>query len=354
MASSNDIRATFLDYFARNGHAVVESSPLVPRNDPTLMFTNARHGAVQERLHRPGEAALHPRDHRAEMRARRRQAQRPGQRRLHRPAPHVLRNAGEFLLRRLFQGPGDPLRLGPADQGLRPAAGPADWSRCSARTTRPPRCGRRSPGLPESADHPHPDRRTISGAWAIPARAGRAARSSTTTAPAFPAGRRAAPTRTATGSSRSGTWCSCSSRKGRPAPACRCRAPRSTPAWGWSAFAAILQGKHDNYDTDTFRALILASAEATGQDPDGPFKASHRVIADHLRSTAFLIADGVLPSQRGARLRAAPDHAPRHAPRPHDGRAGAGDVPAGAGAGAPDGRRLPRTGARRGADRARR
>src|ERR1700693_3518194 len=45
MASSNDIRAAFLDYFARNGHEAVPSSPLVPRNDPTLMFTNA--GMVQ-------------------------------------------------------------------------------------------------------------------------------------------------------------------------------------------------------------------------------------------------------------------------------------------------------------------
>ena len=54
---------------------------------------------------------------------------------------------------------------------------------------------------------------------------------------------------------------------------------------GLERFAAILQGKHDNYDIDIFRALILASAEAcTGQDPDGPFKTSHRVIADHLRS----------------------------------------------------------------------
>ncbi|MBV8913088.1 MAG: alanine--tRNA ligase, partial [Acetobacteraceae bacterium] len=64
-------------------------------------------------------------------------------------------------------------------------------------------------------------------------------------------------------------------------------------------FAAILQGKHDNYDTDTLRALILASAEATGQAPDGPFKVSHRVVADHLRATSFLIADGVLPSKEG-------------------------------------------------------
>ena len=100
------------------------------------------------------------------------------------------------------------------------------------------------------------------------------ARSSTTMGRAFPAARPARRTRTATGSSRSGTWCSCSSRKARPARACRCRGPRSTPAWGWSGFAAILQGKHDNYDTDTFRALILASAEATGQDPDGPFRSA--------------------------------------------------------------------------------
>ena len=68
---------------------------------------------------------------------------------------------------------------------------------------------------------------------------------------------------------------------------------------GLERFVAILQGKHDNYDTDTFRALILASAEATGQDPDGPFRSSHRVVADHLRSTSFLIAEGVLPSNEG-------------------------------------------------------
>ncbi len=84
---------------------------------------------------------------------------------------------------------------------------------------------------------------------------------------------------------------------------------------GLERTAAILQGKHDNYDTDTFRALILASAEATGQDPDGPHKIGHRVIADHLRSSAFLIADGVLPSNegRGFVLRRIMRRAMRHA-----------------------------------------
>jgi alanyl-tRNA synthetase len=81
------------------------------------------------------------------------------------------------------------------------------------------------------------------------------------------------------------------------------RAPLPRPSidtgMGMERFAAILQGVHDNYDTDTFRALILASAEVTGQEPDGPFRASHRVVADHLRSTSFLIAEGVLPSNEG-------------------------------------------------------
>jgi alanyl-tRNA synthetase len=61
----------------------------------------------------------------------------------------------------------------------------------------------------------------------------------------------------------------------------------------------VLQGKHDNYEIDLFVALIRAAAELTGADPNGPQKASLRVIADHLRASAFLIADGVLPSNEG-------------------------------------------------------
>jgi alanyl-tRNA synthetase len=83
--------------------------PLVPRNDPTLMFTQFGHGAVQEPVHRRRTSRLQrARDHLAEMRARRRQAQRSRQCRLHRAPPHVLRDAGKFLLRRLFQGEAIP------------------------------------------------------------------------------------------------------------------------------------------------------------------------------------------------------------------------------------------------------
>jgi len=92
--------------------------------------------------------------------------------------------------------------------------------------------------------------------------------------------------------------------------------PSIDTGMGIERVAAILQGKHNNYDTDILRALILASAEASGIEPDAPqFQASHRVIADHLRSSSFLIADGVLPTNegRGYVLRRIMRRAMRHA-----------------------------------------
>ena len=91
--------------------------------------------------------------------------------------------------------------------------------------------------------------------------------------------------------------------------------PQIDTGMGLERVAAVLQGVHDNYDTDTFRALIDASGALTGTATDGDFKASHRVIADHLRSTSFLVADGVLPSNegRGYVLRRIMRRAMRHA-----------------------------------------
>src|SRR5438132_11540897 len=91
--------------------------------------------------------------------------------------------------------------------------------------------------------------------------------------------------------------------------------PAIDTGMGLERIAAVLQGKHDNYDIDLFRALILASAEASGVAPDGEHAVSHRVIADHLRASAFLIADGVLPSKegRGYVLRRIMRRAMRHA-----------------------------------------
>jgi alanyl-tRNA synthetase len=84
---------------------------------------------------------------------------------------------------------------------------------------------------------------------------------------------------------------------------------------GLERVAAVLQGKHDNYDIDLFVALIRAISELTDADPQGPQKASLRVIADHLRASSFLIADGVLPSNegRGYVLRRIMRRAMRHA-----------------------------------------
>ncbi len=84
---------------------------------------------------------------------------------------------------------------------------------------------------------------------------------------------------------------------------------------GLERIGALLQGSHDNYDTDLFKTLIEASAAATGVDPYGDQNVHHRVIADHLRSTSFLIADGVMPSNdgRGYVLRRIMRRAMRHA-----------------------------------------
>ena len=84
---------------------------------------------------------------------------------------------------------------------------------------------------------------------------------------------------------------------------------------GLERLAALLQGSHDNYDTDLFRALMEASGHATSTDPFGDKNVHHRVIADHLRSTSFLIAEGVLPSNegRGYVLRRIMRRAMRHA-----------------------------------------
>ncbi len=91
--------------------------------------------------------------------------------------------------------------------------------------------------------------------------------------------------------------------------------PSIDTGMGLERLAAVLQGTHDNYKTDLFQGLIAASAEASGVAPEGGHATSHRVIADHLRAVGFLIADGVLPSNegRGYVLRRIMRRAMRHA-----------------------------------------
>ncbi len=91
--------------------------------------------------------------------------------------------------------------------------------------------------------------------------------------------------------------------------------PSIDTGMGLERMAAVMQGTHDNYQTDLFKRLIMASADYSGVDAFGDHNVSHRVIADHLRSTSFLIADGVLPSNegRGYVLRRIMRRAMRHA-----------------------------------------
>ncbi len=91
--------------------------------------------------------------------------------------------------------------------------------------------------------------------------------------------------------------------------------PSIDTGMGLERIGAVLQGTHDNYETDLFRTLIRASVEFTGVPAEGSNKASHRVIADHLRASSFLVADGVLPSNegRGYVLRRIMRRAMRHA-----------------------------------------
>src|SRR6202012_3246370 len=91
--------------------------------------------------------------------------------------------------------------------------------------------------------------------------------------------------------------------------------PSIDTGMGLERIAAVLQGQHDNYDIDLFRALIQASADASGVAADGKHAVSHRVIAHHLPASSLFIADGVLPSKegRGYVLRRIMRRAMRHA-----------------------------------------
>ena len=121
----NEIRASFLAYFKDQGHRVVASAPLVPHDDPTLLFTNAGMNQFKDVLLGAGVARLPPGGHGAEVHARQRQAQRPRQRRAVVPPPHVLRDAGQLLVRGLLQARRDRAGLDALDPGMGNRRGPA-------------------------------------------------------------------------------------------------------------------------------------------------------------------------------------------------------------------------------------
>jgi alanyl-tRNA synthetase len=313
MSGVNEIRSTFLDYFAKDGHAVVPSSPLVPRNDPTLMFTNAgmvqfknvftgvekrpyqravsaqkcvRAGGKHNDLDNVGYTTRHHtffemlgnfsfgdyfKDHAIEL------------------AWNLLTKTfalpKEKLIATVYVDDDDAFKLWkkiaglPESRILRIAGSDNFWAMGELGPCGP--CseifydhGAHIAGGPPGSADQEGDR--FIEIWNLVFMQYEQ----------LPGGKRATLPK-----------------------------PSIDTGMGIERFAAVLQGTHDNYEIDLFGALIRASVDATGVAAEGAAKASHRVIADHLRASAFLVADGVLPSNegRGYVLRRIMRRAMRHA-----------------------------------------
>jgi alanyl-tRNA synthetase len=312
MASSNDIRAAFLDYFARNAHQVVDSSPLVPRNDPTLMFTNA--GMVQfKNVFTGQEKRPYARATTAQKCVRaggkHNDLDNVGYTARHHTFFEML---GNFSFGDYFkeQAIAYSWELVTKDFGL-----PKDRLMVSVYVDDDDAVAiwKKVAGLP---DHKIV-RLTDANYWRMgdTGPCGPCSEIFYDHGPQVPGGPPGSPDEDGDRFVEFWNLVFMQFEEGPPGTRVPLPRPSIDTGMGLERIAAILQGKHDNYDIDIFRALILASAEATGQDPDGPFRVSHRVVADHLRSVAFLIADGVLPSNdgRGYVLRRIMRRAMRHA-----------------------------------------
>ena len=313
MSGVNDIRKSFLDFFARNGHQVVPSSSLVPRNDPTLMFTNA--GMVQFKNVFTG---LEKRPYSRAVTAQKcvraggkhNDLDNVGYTTRHHTFFEMLGNFsfGDYfkeraielawnLVTKEYALPKDKLLITvyiddddafklwkkvaglPDSKILRIAGDDNFWAMGETGPCGP--CseifydhGSHIPGGPPGSADSEGDR--FIEIWNLVFMQYEQ----------LPGGKRIDLPR-----------------------------PSIDTGMGLERIAAVLQGTHDNYAIDLFATLIRAIAELTGVNPEGPQKASHRVIADHLRASAFLIADGVLPSNegRGYVLRRIMRRAMRHA-----------------------------------------
>ncbi len=313
MSGVNEIRQAFLDYFKRNGHEPVASSPLVPRNDPTLMFTNA--GMVQFKNVFTG---LEKRPYRRAVTAQKcvraggkhNDLDNVGYTARHHTFFEMLGNFsfGDYfkdqaielawnLVTRDFGLPKDKLTATvyidddvafdlwkkiaglPDSRIIRIAGSDNFWAMGD---TGP--CGPCSEIFYDHGDH-------------------------------IPGGPPGSPD--ADGDRFIEIWNLVFMQYEQLPGGNRVELPKPSidTGMGLERIAAVLQGTHDNYSIDLFRAIIQVIADLTRVSADGPQKASHRVIADHLRASSFLIADGVLPSNegRGYVLRRIMRRAMRHA-----------------------------------------
>src|SRR5499426_3353814 len=229
------------------------------------------------------------------MRARRRQAQRPRQCRLHRAPPHLLRDARQFLLRRLFQGARDPPCLGASNPRFRHRQGAAAHHRL--------RRGRRG-GCPLAQDSGFHDKRIIRIAgsdnfWSM-GDAGPCGPCSEIFYDHGPGIAGGPPgSADADGDRYIEIWNLVFMQFNRDDRGVMTPLPKPCvdTGMGLERIAAVLQHKHSNYEIDLFRDLIRAAARETGTKDlaDNSLK----VIADHIRACAFLVVDGVIPGNEG-------------------------------------------------------
>ncbi|MFO7758612.1 MAG: alanine--tRNA ligase [Roseovarius sp.] len=313
MPTLNDIRSTFLDFFERNDHTIVDSSPLVPRNDPTLMFTNS--GMVQFKncftgVEHPGYTRAATSQKCVRAGGKHNDLDNVGYTARHHTFFEMLGNFsfGDYFKEQAIPYAWDLLtrEFGLDSSKLLVTVYHTDDEAAAI--------WKKYAGLPD-------DRiiriATDDNFWSM--------------GPTGPCG----PCTEIFYDHGPEIW-------GGPPGSAEEDGDRFIEIWnlvfmqnerfadgtqrdldmqsidtgmGLERIGALLQGKHDNYDTDLMRYLIEASAHATNSDPDGPGKVHHRVIADHLRSTSFLIADGVMPSNegRGYVLRRIMRRAMRHA-----------------------------------------
>ena len=313
MTSTNDIRRGFLDYFEKNGHARVQSAPLVPQNDPTLMFVNA--GMV------PFKNVFTGLETRSYSQATSSQkCVRAGGK--HNDLDNVGYTArhhtffemlGNFSFGDYFKDRAIELawNLLTKEWGLSPDRLTATvyhtddeaydlWKRIS--------------GLPESRIIRIP---TKDNFWAMgdDGPCGPCSEIFYDHGDHLPGGPPGSPDED--GDRFVEIWNLVFMQYEQAANEIVSELPSKSidTGMGLERIAAVLQGVHDNYDTDTFRALIEASEELTRTKAEGESQASHRVIADHLRASGFLVSDGVLPANegRGYVLRRIMRRAMRHA-----------------------------------------
>jgi len=312
MASSNDIRATFLEFFARHGHQVVPSSSLVPVNDPTLLFTNS--GMVQFKNVFTGQ------EKRPYVRATTAQkCVRAGGK--HNDLDNVGYTArhhtffemlGNFSFGDYFK----PVAIELAwDLLTRDFGIPADKLLVTvfSEDEDAAELWRKIAGLPDRRILRIP---TADNFWRMgdAGPCGPCSEIFFDHGDAIPGGPPGSADEDGDRFIEIWNLVFMQYEEGPPGTRTALPHPSIDTGMGFERFVAVMQGKHNNYDIDLMRALVLASAEVTGQSVDGPFQTSHRVVADHLRSVSFMIADGVLPSKdgRGYVLRRIMRRAMRH------------------------------------------